>query len=237
MPDAAGFTFDDAELPGPDIAVLRLNRRPPPPVPLAVLGPEWSSWVLDAAKAASCPPDYVLAPLLATTSALIGNARWPQATSGWAEPPHLWCAVVGDSGSSKSPASDTLMRHVLPTIERRMTVGFPEILRQWQAQQEANEAAVEAWRKDVRAAHKSGNAPPLPPAGINDPEPQAPRIRQADVTIEKVAALLARAAPKGLLIQRDEVAGWLLTMNAYNEGGRAFWIESYGGRPYRVERV
>src|SRR4051794_26323641 len=26
-------------------------------------------------------------------------------------------------------------------------------------------------------------------------------------------------------------------MNAYNEGGRAFWIESYGGRPYRVERV
>ena len=25
-------------------------------------------------------------------------------------------------------------------------------------------------------------------------------------------------------------------MNAYNVAGRAFWIEAYGGRPYRVER-
>src|SRR5689334_20947774 len=25
-------------------------------------------------------------------------------------------------------------------------------------------------------------------------------------------------------------------MNAYHAGGRAFWIEAYGGRPYRVER-
>jgi hypothetical protein len=25
-------------------------------------------------------------------------------------------------------------------------------------------------------------------------------------------------------------------MNAYNDAGRAFWVEAYGGRPYRVER-
>jgi hypothetical protein len=36
---------------------------------------------------------------------------------------------------------------------------------------------------------------------------------------------------------RDELAGWLLGMNAYNEGARAFWIEAYGGRPYRLDRV
>src|SRR3954453_10597810 len=30
----------------------------------------------------------------ADTSALVGNARWAQGTPGWAEPPHLWCAVV-----------------------------------------------------------------------------------------------------------------------------------------------
>jgi hypothetical protein len=56
------------------------------------------------------------------------------------------------------------------------------------------------------------------------------------VTVEKVATLLAGAAPKGLLIVRDELAGWLLGMNAYNDAGRSFWIEAYGGRPYRVER-
>src|ERR1700746_2841080 len=49
--------------------------------------------------------------------------------------------------------------------------------------------------------------------------------------------LLASAAPKGLLILRDELSGWFAGMNAYNDGGRAFWIEAYGGRPFRVERV
>jgi hypothetical protein len=39
-----------------------------------------------------------------------------------------------------------------------------------------------------------------------------------------------------VLIVRDELSGWMTSMNAYNEGGRAFWNESYGGRPYRVER-
>ncbi len=67
-------------------------------------------------------------------------------------------------------------------------------------------------------------------------ESRAPRLRQHDVTIEKVAELLATAAPKGLLIVRDELAEWITGMNAYRAGGREFWIEAYGGRPYRVER-
>jgi hypothetical protein len=63
-----------------------------------------------------------------------------------------------------------------------------------------------------------------------------PRLRQHDVTIEQVAAILATAAPKGLMVTRDEIAGWLDGMNAYHPAGRSFWIESYGGRQYRVER-
>src|SRR5262249_52079935 len=46
----------------------------------------------------------------------------------------------------------------------------------------------------------------------------------------------ATAAPKGLLIVRDELAGWIDGMTAYNPAGRSFWVEAYGGRPYRVER-
>jgi len=53
---------------------------------------------------------------------------------------------------------------------------------------------------------------------------------------EKVAELLARAASKSLLIVRDEPAGWIASMNSFNSGARPFWIEAYGGRPYRVER-
>ena len=90
--------------PEPDMSVLRPDRPRAPILPLSVFGPAWAEWIGSAAAAAACPPDYVAAPLLAAASALIGNARWAQATPGWAEPPHLWLGVVGDSGSVRAPA-------------------------------------------------------------------------------------------------------------------------------------
>jgi hypothetical protein len=179
----------------------------------------------------------VAVPLLASASALIGHSRWAQATPGWAEPPHLWIGAVGDSGNGKSPGADCLMRDVLPEIERRMVADFPDRLREWRASVEFAKAADEKWQKEVRDAQQRGAPPPLPPVGTAGPEPQSPRLRQNDVTVERVATLLATAAPKGLLIVRDELAGWIDGMSTYNSAGRAFWVEAYGGRPYQVERV
>src|SRR5262245_32912990 len=65
--------------PDPDMGVMSLRRRAPPKLPLAAFGEEWGRWIEDAAKAAACPADYVAMPLLASASALIGNARWAQA--------------------------------------------------------------------------------------------------------------------------------------------------------------
>ena len=232
----------DAEQPDPDVTRqpghvrVQLGRREPPAFPMDVLGAAWADWTTTTAAAAACPVDYVIAPLLGSASVLIGHSRWAQAVPGWVEPPHLWCCPVGDSGTGKSPGADVLLRDVLPQLEARMLGDFPDRLAQFRTEAEAHAAAVERWKNDVRTADKSHTAPPAPPAGEAPVEPQAPRLRQNDVTIEKVAALLAGAAPKGLLIFRDELAGWLAGMNQYNNVGRSFWIEAYGGRPYRVER-
>jgi hypothetical protein len=142
-----------------------------------------------------------------------------------------------DSGDGKSPGADTLLRDVLPELERRMVGDFPERMREWQAAAAQAKAAEEQWQTEVRDARKRQEPPPMPPEAMTTPpEPLKPRLRQHDVTIERIATLLAGAAPKGVLIHRDELAGWVLGMNSYNDAGRAFWIEAYGGRPYRVER-
>jgi hypothetical protein len=138
-------------------------------------------------------------------------------------------------GSRQAPTAFFAMR--LPEIERRMVADYPDRLREWRASVQFEKAADQRWEEDVRAAQKRGAPAPLPPVRTTGPEPQSPRLRQNDVTIEKVASLLAMAAPKGVLIVRDELAGWIGGMTAYNDAGRAFWIEAYGGRPYRVERV
>lgn len=236
LPKIQGITEHMPEpWPAPDMSILQ-TRRPPPELNLDGFGCKWGNWLVKAANAAAAPVDYVAMPLLAAASALIGNARWAQAAPGWAEPPNLWTGVVGDSGSSKTPGAACILREVLPEIERRMLGDFPDRLAAWRSASELARAKEEQWRNDVRAAQKDGLPPPMPPADHPGPEPQAPRLRQNDVTIEKTASLLATAAPKGLLIVRDELAGWLSGMTTYNDAGRAFWLESWGGGPYRVER-
>ena len=53
MDNGAGFTMQDA--PAPDMTVLRLNRRPPPTLPLDVFGPRWRQWIETTAQAAAAP--------------------------------------------------------------------------------------------------------------------------------------------------------------------------------------
>jgi hypothetical protein len=172
--------------------------------------------------------------LLAGASTLIGHARWAQGNAAWIEPPHLWAASIGDSGDGKSPGADCLIRDILPVLERRMIGDDPERYAVWRAAIEADKIALKHRQKLARKLDDPANAPPMPVAQASDIEPEKPRLRQHDVTIEQVAVLLASAAPKGLMIIHDELAGWLTAMNAYNPAGRSFWVESYGGRPYRV---
>jgi hypothetical protein len=221
----------------PYMGVLQLRRRRPSVLPLEVFGETWKQWLIDAAVAAACPVDYVAAPLLSSVSALIGNARWAQAGSGWSEPPHLWVVAVGDSGAGKSPATDCLLRDVLPVIERRMVGDYPDRLREWQGAVEFDKLAKKRWKETFQEAQKNKKPlPPMPLPTAPTAAPEKPRLLQHDVTIEQVGNILATAAPKGVAMVRDEIAGWLMGMNAYNPAGRAFWLEAYGGRPYRVER-
>lgn len=228
--------FTGNSCPEPDFSVLQEDAWNPPPFPLSTLGAAWGEWISRAAEAAACAPDYVAAPLLAAASVLIGNARWAEACPGWVEPPHLWLAAVGHSGHGKSPGADCLIRDVLPELERRMLADFPDRERAWRVDLELARAAWERWRRQLREAEKRGLDPPPEPNPLPALTPQYPRLTQHDVTVEKVAELLATAAPKGLFIIRDELAGWIADMRAYRAGGREFWIEAYGGRPFRVER-
>src|SRR5437868_13724309 len=173
----------DARWPEPDMSILRPDQPAPPVLPLSVFGAAWAEWIASAAEAAACPPDYVAAPLLAAASALIGNARWAQATAGWAEPPHLWLGVVGDSGSGKSPGADCLMRDVLPEIERRMLADFPDRLSAWRTDIALGKAAKRRLRRERCDPTTPGAVmTPAPVLMTSPPEPQMPRLPQHDVT-------------------------------------------------------
>ena len=93
------------------------------------------------------------------------------------------------------------------------------------------------WKSDAKAAIAEGEEPAEKPKDANAGTPPVRgRIRITDTTTEKAAALMSDGW-RGLLLSRDELSGWLGSMDRYSGGGdRPFWLESYGGRSFTVDR-
>ena len=225
--------------PAPAPRFLRDELPPAPALPLAeVFGPRWAEWLIRAAEAKSAPADYVLAALLAVVGAAIGNTRWARPWAGWEEPPIFWTMAIGNPSSNKSPGLDAVLNPLygIERINRRVAeVEFAD----WSARSELAQLADSTWKESAKRALKHGEDPPARPAEANPgPEPFLPRLAVADATVERLAVILAKQ-PRGTLLTRDELAGWLHGMTRYTGGGsdRPFWLEAYGGRGFTVERM
>ena len=215
-PDPEPFA---ADWPEPAPHFLRSDLREPPDLPLnEVLGPRLSAWVAHAACARASPPDYVLAALLAVAGAVIGNTRWAAPWAGWAEPPVLWAMAIGSPSAGKSPGLDAILIP-LKAVERHLRRDAEGQFSVWRDKAEVAKLAESTWKETAKAAFKDGkDAPAKPNAANPGPEPVLPRLSVSDATVEKVAVIVARQ-PRGLLLARDELVGWLHGMTRYSGGG------------------
>lgn len=218
---------------------LRPELPKPPAIPLEdVLGARWARWIRQAAQSKAAPPDYVAAALLSVAGALIGNTRWASPWDGWAEPPVIWAMAIGSPSMNKSPGLDAVLTP-LKRMEREARAKVETVLSEWRDRAEVAKLAEQTWKEAAKAALKSGDDIPAKPEAANPgPEPVMPRFALTDATVEKIGVILA-GQPRGALLARDELSGWLMGMTRYSGGGsdRPFWLEAYGGRGYSVERM
>ena len=231
-----GRKLDDLDWPTPDMTILNAGRHPAPVLPMEPFGP-WTGWLRAHAEGRSVPVDYVAARLLVTVSTMIGNSRWASPWPGWQEPPHLWLALIGNPSAGKSPGLDATL-NLLRTLQLELAAGFDERFREYDRDREAANAAKDVWLSEVKAAVKKGVPPPdMPESSVVPEMPVRPRLYVSDPTVEAMGRLLA-SHPRGLLFYRDELGGWPANFDRYGGGGdRAFWSESFGGRPYIIDRV
>lgn len=228
----------DAPWSVPDMCLMRAELTPPPPLP-NFLPPRWSAWLATTAECAGAAPDYVLGALLAGAASLIGNARWGSPWRGWAEPPALNVALVGPPSSGKSPAMDTPIAD-LTWIETGLNLDWRERCRKHAAEVAEAREHRSLWEREMKTAAKDGLPPPEMPAKAQEPDAIGRRrVFSTEPTTEK-AARLSALNPHGLLLVRDELAGWVGSMDRYSSaagGDRAFWTQSHGGRPWTPDRV
>lgn len=206
----------------------RSNDGPPPyrPFPVEALPDELRSFVVAASRAIGCDPCYVALPLLSGIAAAIGNSRRIELKPTWTEPAILWTAIVGESGTAKSPAMEAALRWA----RKRQAAALVEHKRKVKEHKDAMAAHRRAMTKWNQGAEEG--APPQEPEA-----PIAERTWTDDATTEAVAKLLEQN-PRGILMIRDELSGWFnFDRYAGGSGGDvAKWIEMHGGRSMMVDR-
>ncbi len=199
--------------------------------PVDALPEPLACFVAETASAIGCDPAYVALPLYAVAGAAIGTTRRLELKAGYTVPAILWSVVVGESGTSKSPALRAALEHVRGH-EKRLRESSALDRRDYEAAIEAYEKDRAAWRGDKKAATE----PPERPA-----EPVSRRALVTDTTVEALAVKLADNG-RGLLLARDELAGWLRGLDRYaNKSGggssdEAFYLSAYNGEPHAVDR-
>src|SRR5262249_4512817 len=128
-----------------DWSALDDRRGDLPEFPVEIFDPAWQHWLKRAAHGAGAKPDHVAVPLLSVASSLIGAARRVWASSSWSEPLSLWTAVVGFSGSGKTPGLE-VSRRALASIERNRMSNIDEARRAHERLKAAAQAAAKQWK-------------------------------------------------------------------------------------------
>jgi hypothetical protein len=199
-----------------------------PEFPIDCLSQPLKTFALEASRAVQCPVDFLGLGILTVAAGAIGRTRRLRIRRGYEEGCRLNGAVVADSGDGKTPAR---MAACAPTYSKQ-----EQYLRQYQDEFVKYWVDLEAYEMARKAAMK-GHGPPCSLV-----KPVKPTMRQAfldSVTSEAVVRILVRN-PRGVLLIRDELTGWVNGMNQYKGGkgdDREFFLSIWSGSPIKADRM
>ncbi len=191
-----------------------------PDFPLEILPPVVRDYVAEHSRVIGCDASALaMACLAGFSGALDHSFKIKMMRNGnWHESVRLWLVLIGDVSVKKTPiidaATNTLMRIQVEQLQ--------------EYDKEFSEYQEEIAKQDTKGPKPDKPVPP-------------PRYITSDNTVEKLGEILAQS-PRGILVKRDELAGWLGSMDKYGGGkeansDRAFWLEAYNGGPHVVDRI
>jgi hypothetical protein len=240
-------TYDpEEEAPWPDPRDLDPGLPPVAPFTADMLPPPLGEHVIDAARRMdNVAPDFIAASLIVGAGAVIGRrvAIRPKANDDWEVICNLWGANVGPPSSMKTPAQAVGIAPIT-RLSAEARKRFQDEAKTRELDTMESKLRLETLRGKLKEAIKEQNPAKITEireelaALAEEKEPTEARFMTSDATIEKLAELLIEN-PNGLLNSRDELMGWLSTLDrGGHEADRAFFLEAWDGRnPYDVDRI
>jgi len=187
------------------------------------------TFIKHASKAIQCDLSFVALPILAVLASSIGNSRSLKIVNGWEAASILWTAIVGESGTAKSPAFRIALKPI-KAIQKKNLDSHAEELKEHDSRLAFFDRKLADWKRNKTTTDE----PPRKPE-----QPEADRQVVSDTTVEALAPLLLHNS-RGLLLARDELGGWLGSFDRYSSGksgaDASHWLSMYNGESITVDR-
>lgn len=199
-------------------------------------------WIEDIAERMQCSLDYPAVASMVVLAGAVGKQIGirPKRHDDWTVIPNLWGGVVGSPGVMKSPALTEILKP-LQRLEIAARERYEEELKDYEALEIYREQQKLVISKNIRKAIEGGkdggkkdggkDGMQLAREAINNDNAKPIRRRHIvnDPSVEKLGELLNQN-PKGLLLFRDELTGFLRTLDKEgHENARAFYLEAWNG--------
>jgi putative DNA primase/helicase len=198
----------------------------------------------DVSRRMQVPPDYRAACLVTELAGCVnrrGQIQPKALDPSWVEVLNLWGVLIGRPDTLRTPVMMSLLAP-LYDIEGFWRECYQSDLEQFQVDSESAELRRAAWRAAVKSELKKGmrviQGGPVrdqsaqvhfPPPDTILVEPACKRMIVTDTTVESLQVIL-EANPAGVLLVRDELAGWLAQMQKPDRGGdRQFYLSAWSG--------
>lgn len=197
-----------------------------------------ADWLRPASAVIGCPFDFLVLSAITAAATLVGSRLRvkPLQFSDWFVVPNLYAGLVGLPSTKKTPALDETRKPILE-LQAKARKDFESLKNDYAIEKRLYEKQSDNIYKNF----KGGNvdALKLQLSALTKPEePKLKRFETNDVTASKLIQLLADN-PNGFLLFRDELTGWLKSLEAeYDKSARAFILELWKGAiAYELARV
>ena len=209
----------------------------PPVMPFdpRLLPSSLGDYVLDAAERQQAPPDFAAVSALVGLASIAGNRvrMKPKQFDDWAVVPNLWGAAIGAPSMMKTPALRSALGPVFD-LQDQLKKGWEDEQRDVSIEAALSELESKSAAKKAASALRAGDREGAKRilyegASDNDANIPCPRLIVNDATVEKLGELLNQN-PRGLLLIRDELPGFLAKMKSEEfQSDRAFYLEAFNG--------
>jgi hypothetical protein len=225
------------ESPTPAVLSLPAELVPAPLAP----------WVQDVSERMCVPLELMAAPVLVSLGSLVGRSVGihPKRLDDWLEVPNLWGVAVMRPGMLKTPTISEATKP-LRDLARIAREEYEVAAQEADSRVAILEAKIDRMKATMRNPNKTSDEELYGLGGtlselkqeLREARVTERRYYTQDPTTEKLGELL-RDNPRGLLVLRDELAGWLRTLDKPGrEGDREFYLEGWDGKQdYTQDRI